>query len=110
MTHLHRFPTHSSAQGGTRQALADSPDLMIVAFAFEAGTMRARYRHPHVQSTFVESWRFRFEVGADTGEVGPGDGFVIPSGVEHGCTCLSPGRLIDGFTPAATIFCKELPC
>jgi quercetin dioxygenase-like cupin family protein len=32
-------------------------------------------------------------------EVGPGDSFVIPSNAVHGCVCLEPGVLIDGFTP-----------
>jgi quercetin dioxygenase-like cupin family protein len=32
-------------------------------------------------------------------DVGPGDAFVVPSGAEHGCICLEPGLLIDGFTP-----------
>jgi quercetin dioxygenase-like cupin family protein len=32
-------------------------------------------------------------------EVGPGDAFVIPSGVTHGCRALEPGELIDSFAP-----------
>ncbi len=99
MTHLQRFPSHSPAPGVTRQVLADSPDLMIVAFGFEAGAAGARHSHSHVQSTYVESGRFRFGIGDDVVEVGPGDSFVIPSGIEHGCTCLQAGRLIDCFTP-----------
>ena len=99
MARVTRYPQTAPAPGVTRQVLAESPDLMIVAFGFETGAIGARHSHPHVQSTYVESGRFRFEIGPDTVEVGPGDAFVIPSGVEHGCTCLSAGRLIDGFTP-----------
>jgi hypothetical protein len=29
---------------------------------------------------------------------------VIPGGVEHGCTCLAPGTLIDSFTPRRADF------
>ena len=99
MPHLQRFPPHSPAPGVTRQVLADSADLMVVAFGFDAGAIGARHSHPHVQSTYVESGRFRFGIGDDTFEVGPGDSFVIPTGIEHGCTCLTAGRLIDCFTP-----------
>ena len=72
---------------------------MVVSFRFEAGAEGAVHSHPHVQSTYVRAGRFRFTVAGRDFEVGPGDSFVIPSGAEHGCTCLEAGELIDGFTP-----------
>jgi quercetin dioxygenase-like cupin family protein len=94
------FPEVEAGPGSTRQVLADHPDLMVVAFRFsEAGAEGALHNHPHVQSTFVESGRFRFTVGDEVKEVGPGDSFVIPSGATHGCVCLDPGTLVDCFTP-----------
>lgn len=94
------FPEIEAGPGSTRQVLADHPDLMVVAFRFsEAGAEGALHNHPHVQSTFVESGRFRFTVGDDVKDVGPGDSFVIPSGATHGCVCLEPGTLVDCFTP-----------
>ncbi|MDO8881405.1 MAG: cupin domain-containing protein [Pseudotabrizicola sp.] len=89
----------------TRQVLADAPELMTVAFRFAAaGAVGALHHHPHVQSTFVQSGRFRFTVEARDFEVGPGDAFVIPSNAVHGCVCLEPGTLIDGFTPRRNDF------
>lgn len=99
MSHLKTFPEAHPDPGITRQVLSDSPELMVVSFAFEAGATGALHKHPHVQSTYVESGRFRFALRADSFEVGPGDSFVIPSGAEHGCVCLQQGRLIDTFTP-----------
>lgn len=94
------YPVVSTGPDVTRQVLADSPALMTVRFHFaRAGAEGALHQHPHVQSTFVASGRFRFQVGGESFEVGPGDAFVIPSGVTHGCLCLEPGELIDGFTP-----------
>lgn len=94
------FPEISTGPDVTRQVLADSPELMTVCFRFsKSGAEGALHHHPHVQSTFVQSGRFRFQVGENSFDVGPGDAFVIPSGVEHGCICLEPGVLIDGFTP-----------
>jgi quercetin dioxygenase-like cupin family protein len=83
----------------TRRVLSESPDIMVVSFAFDEGARGALHSHPHVQSTYVESGRFRFTIGADSFEVAPGDSFVIPSGAEHGCVCLESGRLIDTFAP-----------
>lgn len=82
-----------------RTVLAHNPDLMVVRFAFRAGDQGALHSHPHVQSTYVQSGRYRFTVDGRSFEVGPGDAFVIPSNAEHGCTCLEGGELIDSFTP-----------
>ncbi|MEL6920003.1 MAG: cupin domain-containing protein [Pseudomonadota bacterium] len=95
-----KFPRFVTGDGVTRQVLADHEDLMVVSFRFDAiGAIGALHDHPHVQSTFVQTGRFRFTVGDKESDVGPGDSFVIPSGVRHGCVCLEPGTLIDCFTP-----------
>ena len=93
------FPAVSPSEGVTRQVLAERPELMVVAFTFEAGAEGALHRHPHVQSTYVASGRFAFVVDGDAFEVGPGDAFVIPPDALHGCRCMTAGRLIDTFTP-----------
>ncbi|WP_204115253.1 cupin domain-containing protein [Shimia biformata] len=93
------FPAVAADPGVTRQVLADHADLMVVSFKFENGAQGYRHSHPHVQSTYVKSGRFQFFCGDDTHDLGPGDSLVIPSGAEHGCTCLESGELIDCFTP-----------
>ncbi|MDO5658704.1 MAG: cupin domain-containing protein [Paracoccus sp. (in: a-proteobacteria)] len=82
-----------------RSVLAHDPALMLVRFAFRKGDRGAPHAHPHVQSTYVQSGRFRFEICGRRFEVGPGDAFIIPSGATHGCECLEEGVLIDSFTP-----------
>lgn len=94
------YPVVETGENVTRQVLADAPELMTVAFRFAAeGAVGALHHHSHVQSTFVQSGRFRFTIADRPFEVGPGDAFVIPSNAVHGCVCLEPGTLIDGFTP-----------
>ncbi len=94
------FPIVETGRDVTRQVLSDHEKLMVVAFRFGAsGAIGALHNHPHVQSTYVESGRFRFTLGTEEREVGPGDSFVIPSEQMHGCVCLVPGTLIDTFTP-----------
>ena len=94
------FPVVDAGEDVTRQVLADHPNLMVVAFRFgKTGAEGALHSHPHVQSTFVREGRFKFTIGEDAFEVGPGDSFVIPSDAVHGCICLEPGTLIDSFTP-----------
>ena len=42
-----------AGHGVTRTVLADSPELMLVEFAFAEGGEGLAHSHPHVQSTFV---------------------------------------------------------
>lgn len=94
------YPVVVTGESVTRQVLSDHPDLMVVAFRFgKAGAEGALHNHPHVQSTYVQSGRFRFSIGGQERDVGPGDSFVVSSGVTHGCLCLEPGTLVDCFTP-----------
>ncbi|MDB4254754.1 cupin domain-containing protein [Yoonia sp.] len=94
------FPVISTGENVTRQVLSDHPEMMVVAFRFgAAGAIGGLHKHPHVQSTYVEKGRFRFTLGDEERVVGPGDSFVIPSEMTHGCVCLEPGTLVDCFTP-----------
>lgn len=93
------YPTIATGPGVTRQVLSDHPDLMVVAFRFDAGSEGALHSHPHVQSTYVATGRFAFTVAGEDREIGPGDSLIVPSGAVHGCRCLQAGLLIDSFTP-----------
>ncbi len=94
------FPRIDAGNDVTRQVLSESPDLMVVEFRFEkVGAEGTMHSHPHVQSTYVKSGKYRFFLSDKVIEIGPGDSFIIPSNVEHGCLCLEPGVLIDSFTP-----------
>jgi quercetin dioxygenase-like cupin family protein len=94
------FPAVDAGHGVTRRVLANSPELMLVEFAFAEGGKGPAHSHPHVQSTFVKAGRYSFTIGEETFEVGPGDAFVVPSGAVHSCRLLEgPGVLIDSFAP-----------
>ncbi|MFV0333832.1 MAG: cupin domain-containing protein [Tropicimonas sp.] len=96
---LRSFPVIEASPGVTRQVLSEAPELMVVCFSFAEGSTAARHSHSHVQSSYIRSGRFRFSIGEESFEVGPGNSFVIPSGAEHGCICLEAGQVIDSFAP-----------
>ncbi|SOE16252.1 hypothetical protein SAMN05877838_1112 [Hoeflea halophila] len=107
---IKHFPEVQADPGVTRQVLSDSPDLMVVAFRFQAeGAEGKLHKHPHVQSTYVESGHFVFSVDGKSFEVSPGESFVIPSNAVHGCKCLEPGILIDTFAPRRDDFLMSNP-
>ena len=75
---MSEFPIVSTGENVSRQVLSDHSNLMVVAFRFsKEGAIGALHNHPHIQSTYVESGRFRFTLGEEEREVGPGDSFVI---------------------------------
>jgi quercetin dioxygenase-like cupin family protein len=96
---VNTYPPIDAGNGVTRKVLSDSPELMVVEFRFAENGVGSLHYHPHIQSTYVQSGVFEFTVGDEVITVRPGDSFVIPTMVMHGCRALEPGVLIDTFTP-----------
>lgn len=94
------------APGVQRRVLAYGKDAMCVENTFEKGAVGALHSHPHTQITYIVSGRFRFTIGEETRDVGPGDTLLKENGVVHGCTCLESGVMIDFFSPMREDFVK----
>ncbi|CTQ60277.1 MAG: cupin domain-containing protein [Roseibium album] len=88
-----------SGPGARRRILCENKEIMMVEFRFEKGGEGLPHNHPHVQTTYVASGRFRFTVEGETNLLGPGDAMVIPSNAVHSCVCEEAGNLLDAFTP-----------
>lgn len=88
-----------SGPGVIRRILAYGQNAMCVENHFEEGAVGALHSHPHTQITYVVSGRYRFTIGDETRNVGPGDTLLKEDGVVHGCTCLEAGVLLDFFSP-----------
>lgn len=91
--------SQSAGEGVTRRVLAYNDQLMCVENRFEQGAVGPAHSHPHTQITYVVSGRFSFTIDGETHQVGPGDTLLKTDGVEHGCTCLEAGVLLDIFNP-----------
>lgn len=89
----------AAGSGVTRRILAYSDGLMCVENTFEKGAVGALHSHPHTQITYVVSGEFSFTIGGETRTVRTGDTLLKEDGVEHGCTCLEAGVLLDIFSP-----------
>lgn len=92
-------PVQELGGGTSRKVLAYSEQLMIVEVICEKGGVGSVHTHPHVQSTYVKSGRFRFTIDGKDVDVGPGDTLAFPSNIPHGMLCLEEGVLLDVFTP-----------
>jgi quercetin dioxygenase-like cupin family protein len=88
-----------SGPGARRRILCHDKSLMMVEFRFDKGGEGLPHNHPHVQTTYVASGRFRFTVGEETRVLEPGDAMLVPSDAVHSCVCLEQGVLFDAFAP-----------
>ena len=85
--------------GIVRRILAYTDEVMCVENTFEKGAVGPLHSHPHTQITYVMEGVFSFTIGSETRIVRRGDTLLKEHGVEHGCTCLEAGILLDIFAP-----------
>ena len=103
----HAETTLRDLGGGTgRRILAWNDQMMLAEVSFETGAEGAMHSHPHVQSSYVLSGKFRYTVEGESVELNPGDSIVVPGGLPHGTVCLEKGTLLDTFTPCREDFLK----
>lgn len=74
---------------------------MLLSFADVAANITMPlHSHPHEQAGTLISGELELTIGGETRLLRPGDGFIIPGGVEHGArTGDIPARVLDVFSP-----------
>ncbi|MDR0891368.1 MAG: cupin domain-containing protein [Mediterranea sp.] len=95
-----------AGEGAVRQIMGYDGQVMLVKVRFEQGAVGSLHTHPHTQTTYVASGKFRFTVDGKAQTVSAGDGIYIAPNALHGCTCLEAGVLIDCFSPMREDFLK----
>ena len=100
------IPYEHADAGIVRQIFGYDEKLMLVKVRFDKGAVGVLHRHVHSQASYVESGVFEVTIGDDKKILKAGDGFFIPSDVQHGCFCLEAGQLIDVFSPLREEFIK----
>ena len=98
------IPLTDLGGGVSRKVLAYNDQLMIVEVHFEKGGVGSMHTHPHLQSTYVQSGRFRFTIDGQDVEVAQGATIAFPSDIPHGTVCLEAGVLLDIFNPMRADF------
>jgi len=85
--------------GLSRKVLSHTEDMMVVEITFPAGAPGGLHSHPHVQSSYVVSGVFEYQVGEVKYTMRAGDSITVEGGAMHGCSCIEEGVLLDIFTP-----------
>jgi quercetin dioxygenase-like cupin family protein len=89
----------SPEPGLRRQVMSYSPAMMLVRHTMKKGWVGTRHSHPHEQMVYVVSGGIRFEHPGGVFDVGAGDCFLVPGGVEHQARALEDSEVLDVFTP-----------
>jgi quercetin dioxygenase-like cupin family protein len=85
--------------GITRRQLTEGRHTMLVELRMAAGSHVPAHTHPHEQTGYLASGRFRFRLGERWLELGPGDSWSVPGGVEHEVEVLEDTVAVDIFSP-----------
>lgn len=75
-------------------------DVMITMVDLEPNSVMPVHKHEHEQITYIVKGKMEMTVGDEKVMLGPDEGFVIPSNVEHGCVVFDePTTVIDSWSP-----------
>lgn len=86
-------------KGVNLDSLAVGERSMVCKMNYVVGNFATEHRHPHEQSGYVISGRYRMTENGETYELGPGDTYAIPGNTPHSFEVLEGGEVIDVFTP-----------
>jgi quercetin dioxygenase-like cupin family protein len=72
---------------------------LMTEIVLERGSILPLHSHPHEQTGYLVKGHIRLRIGAKEHEVGAGDSWCIPSGVEHGAQSLEDSIAVEVFSP-----------
>lgn len=86
-------------KGVSLDSLAVGEKSMVCKMNYVKGNFATLHQHPHEQSGYVISGKYRMTVDGKEYELQPGDSYVIPGNVTHSFEVIEGGEVIDVFTP-----------
>ena len=99
LTHNEEATPIEMLPGIVRRTLNEGAHTMLCELRMDAGSIIPSHTHPHEQTGYLASGRFRFRMGDTWREMGPGDSWCVPGGVEHEVIVIEDTVAIDIFSP-----------
>lgn len=85
--------------GIERKTLAYGEHTLLTEFRMRKGSALPPHAHPHEQTGYLISGRLRLTIAGRKVEVGPGDSWFIPGGIQHSAAILADSVAIEVFSP-----------
>lgn len=86
-------------KGVSLDSLAVGEKSMVTKMNYVVGNYATTHTHPHEQSGYVISGKYRMVVENQEYELTAGDSYSVPGNVPHSFEVLEGGEVIDVFTP-----------
>jgi len=85
---------------GAEVGVAFGDKIMFSFVNLKPGSLVALHSHPHEQGGICLEGAMEFTIGGETRIVRPGEGWMIPGGVQHAARALESGAYVmDVFYP-----------
>jgi quercetin dioxygenase-like cupin family protein len=81
------------------KTLAYGEKTLFTEFLMDKSSTLPVHSHPHEQTGYLVRGRIRLTIAQETYDVGPGDCWCIPGGVDHGAQILEDSLAIEVFSP-----------
>lgn len=86
-------------KGVSLDSLAVGEKSIVCKMNYVVGDFATEHAHPHEQSGYVISGKYRMTVDGVKYELNPGDSYAVPGNVPHSFEVVEGGEVIDVFTP-----------
>ena len=86
-------------KGVSLDSLAVGEKSIVCKMNYVVGDFATEHSHPHEQSGYVISGKYRMTENGKEYELNPGDSYAVPGGVPHSFEVIEGGEVIDVFTP-----------
>jgi len=90
---------HRASFGVSFDVLAIGPASMSTQMHYRIGNVIPFHAHPNEQAGFILSGRVRVLTQNSESELGPGDSYAIPAGVEHSIVIIEDAEELQVFSP-----------
>jgi quercetin dioxygenase-like cupin family protein len=85
--------------GIVRRTLGEGEHTMLCELIMRKDSHIPGHTHPHEQTGYLVSGKFRFRIADEWFDVNPGDSWSVPGDVEHEVEVLEDSVAIDVFSP-----------
>jgi len=89
----------AAAPGIAMKTLCHGDRTLLTEFRLAAGATLPRHAHEHEQTGYLVAGRLLLAIGDERRDVGPGDAWCIPGGVEHGAEVVDDALAVEVFSP-----------
>lgn len=72
---------------------------IVCKMNYVVGNFATEHQHPHEQSGYVISGKYRMTENGKEYILNPGDSYAIPDNTPHSFEVIEGGEMIDVFTP-----------